>query len=137
MRRLRGNEDGFTLIELMTVMIIIGVLAGMAFPALASQKTKARAAAMKSSLRDAAHAEETLVAGGQSYAPAGAAGLAVLASQGWNETDGVTLTVIDDAMTANGGGYCLRAEAGGADTLYVASSGPHANRITTVPCVAS
>ncbi|HEV2889423.1 MAG TPA: prepilin-type N-terminal cleavage/methylation domain-containing protein [Frankiaceae bacterium] len=137
MRRDRGPEDGFTLIELMTVMVIIGILAGMAFPALASQKTKARVAAMKSSLHAAGLAEETLVAQGLSFAPAGPAGLAVLASQGFNETDGVTLTVVDDRMDANGGGYCLRAEAGGADDLYMASTGPNANRITPSACVAS
>lgn len=137
MRRDRGAEDGFSLIELMTVMVIIGILAGMAFPALASQKTKARVAAMRSSLHDAVHAEETLVAEGLAYAPAGPAGLAMLASQGFKETDGITVTVIDDAMGANGGGYCLRAEAPGADDLYVASSGPNAGRIGTAACVAS
>lgn len=137
MRRDGASEDGFTLIELMTCMVIIGILAGMAFPALASQKTKARAAAMKSTLHSAVLAQETLVASGLPYAPPGAAGIAVLESQGYNATDGVTLTIVDDAMSANGGGYCLRAESGDADDLYVASSGPNANRLTTVACVAS
>ena len=131
------GDDGFTLVELLTVLIIIGVLAGMAIPALAGQKSKAKVAAMKSSLHDAALAEESLITDGRAYAPAGALGLVALGDQGWHATDNVTLTVVDDDMTAAGHGYCLQAHSDGVDDLYVASTGPHGGHITTTPCVAS
>ena len=137
MRHDRGNDDGFSLIELLMVMIIIGVLAGMAIPSLAAQKTKARVAGMKSSLHDASLAQEALVAEGGAYAPAGAAGLVVLAAQGFRQTDDVTLTIVDDRMTGTGGGYCMKATGPGATDLYLASTGPNAGRITTTACVAS
>lgn len=35
MRRNRGNEDGFTLVEILTVLVIIVILASVAIPAMA------------------------------------------------------------------------------------------------------
>lgn len=131
------GDGGFTLIELMTVMIIVGILCAIALPSFASQKSKAKAAAMKSSLHDAGLAEESLLADSKPYAPAGPLGLVALASQGWNSTDNVTLTVVDDNMTANGNGYCLQAHTDGLTDLYLASTGPNGGRITTTECTAS
>ena len=131
MRRHRGTEDGFTLIELLVVMGIIGILTGIALPSLASQKEKARGAAVRASLRSAAVAEETLATEGLPYAPAGAAGLAVLEAQGYNESDGVTITVV----SGDSDSYCLRATADGVDTMYLTNAGATAGRITRTACV--
>ncbi|HZV26887.1 MAG TPA: prepilin-type N-terminal cleavage/methylation domain-containing protein [Acidothermaceae bacterium] len=46
-----GRTDGFSLIEILVVMIIIGILAAIAIPAYLSQKAKGYDASAKSDLR--------------------------------------------------------------------------------------
>jgi prepilin-type N-terminal cleavage/methylation domain-containing protein len=133
MRSARENDEGYTLIELLMVILIIGILTGISVPSIASQRTKARAAAMRTSLRDAGNAQESLAVDVGRYAPAGPAGLVVLEAQGFKPTDGVTIAVLDDSI-ANGGGYCLSAGATGLPTLYLAGSGPEGGRVSNVSC---
>ena len=51
MRRKRNNEAGFTLMELMIVMMIIGVLTTLAIPSFVSAVRNAREAVLKEDLR--------------------------------------------------------------------------------------
>ncbi|HKW39707.1 MAG TPA: prepilin-type N-terminal cleavage/methylation domain-containing protein [Gemmatimonadales bacterium] len=52
------SRSGFTLLELMVVVVIVGILATIAIPKLTNTKEKAYVGAMKSDLRNLATAEE-------------------------------------------------------------------------------
>src|SRR5439155_16954963 len=66
-RRDRMNRTGFTLLELLIVVVIIGLLAAIAIPKFANTKEKAYIASMKSDLRNLMTAEEAYFADSMAY----------------------------------------------------------------------
>ena len=62
-----NNRKGFSLIELLIVVVIIGILAAIAIPKFANTKEKAYLASMKSDLRNMATTQEGYFADNQVY----------------------------------------------------------------------
>ena len=62
------KRDGFTLIEILIVIVIIGILAGMAMIRWHDKKVDAFVASMKSDLRNVAAAQEAYYSDYQTYA---------------------------------------------------------------------
>lgn len=94
----RNNDDsGFTLVELLVVLVIIGILTAIAIPTLNSQRSKASGATAISDLRNMATFEEAQMADSGSYA----ADVDTLAADGLHRSPGLKL-----GLAVSLDGYC-------------------------------
>jgi general secretion pathway protein G len=97
------REDGFTLIELVVVMLIIGILVSFALAMHYGARERASDAAAKSNIRTAVPAFEMY------YADNGAYTGMTLARLRRSYSRGLRVTVVAARATA----YCVRANVGG------------------------
>jgi type IV pilus assembly protein PilA len=69
-KRVRSEADGFSLIEVLVVILVIGILAAIALPAFLSQRSKGQDSDAKSNARNVVSALETYYANERKYTDA-------------------------------------------------------------------
>lgn len=111
-----NSEKGFTLIELMIVIAIIGILAAIAIPQFSAYRKRSFNSLAVSDLRNAAAAQEAYYIEYKSYADSSGA-LAV-------RPDFYTSADVDLRVNGNHNGYTMRAfHPKGNKTYYLAGPG--------------
>ena len=132
--RLNGNsEAGFTLVELLVVMLILGLLAAIAIPSFFNQRDKAKDASAKEMAHTAQTAMETFATdNGGVYTGATAAALKNI-----EQTISTTVSTKDPYVSAAAAvgthGYTLTVTSGGTgNTFTIARDGT--TGVTTLSC---
>ena len=128
-RHLNRDQRGFTLVELLIVVIILAVLSGIAVPSYMALRNRARVAATENEMKNIATALELYNADNEAYpagdindlkaalegdGPDGAAGGPYMANvptvDAWNSA-----YVYAIILEADGGGYSLTSNGSGTD----------------------
>lgn len=120
--RIRGEESGFTLLELLIVLAIIGILMLIAIPAFMGFRDRAASLAVKGNLRNGITSAETYALDNGSYT-----GMTLPLLIGINPGIDAGLTVVSATATT----YCLADTASGKTMSVI---GPSQTYFTGATC---
>ena len=134
-QRMAREESGFTLVELLVVMLILGLLAAIAIPSFFNQRDKARDADAKELVRTAQTAMETYATdNGGAYTGATPAALITI-EQTLNSADGGDGSGDGDALTVPAlAADSYTVQVASANTPNVFRISRAANGTTTLQC---
>lgn len=114
----KTGDDGFTLVELLVVVIIIGVLAAVAIPVFLNQREKAYTTAAKSDVRAMSKIEFTYFSDHTEFAPS----VSALETAGFKRSMPEDMTHAVCVIDADGPEYIVGARHNGAASVWLIPS---------------
>jgi len=120
--RLNNDENGFTLIELMVVVLIIAILIAIAIPTFLGARQRAQDKQAQSNIRNALTTEKTYYVDNQAYTATAANLSAIETSLDFSQANAATRGVLPTLVkvgTDTAGGVCLESDSKSGSKFYL------------------